>query len=523
MRHQQLDKLLRTLHEHDVDLGRDDVQWAFESSQTEASISSWVEEYLHSPTLLSKGELETYKTIPGGNAIENLRHQSVPRTIPVRSLVDDDVRRALKSLETSNSTIEKHTKQLEAQKQALAKLKAQTSVTNEATTRAKEAKYQQQQNERRKLEITIEEISDELRDRTDLAEREAQSLLDGEDSFVKDILQSDDRLLAGLSKLMPKLQQPQDLDIRMTKVEEWCRAVVALRTAEITERIEAATLYRKINGTPENTQNGQLSELQDEEAALTTEINTLKAEIDSVISMAVDYELRQPVSSALRESQGEVANAQKEWLIYIGASLDFMKTRLDTLEAYTRDAHAYSKALKEFSDFLLEEGSSVTKSSQEKKRKSRDLRALVNPQTGLREFLLGKGPQREESPVEKLLRRLDIRQSDQSSEGTRLALDTAADDRLIRLQGHYESTERSMLKSLSKSLSSADDDLQGLLRSAYAFTDFSGTKLESTKSRVRIEELEKAIDDAARDMGRIEVMSTEELEAKRDALISKWA
>ena len=56
MKHEKLDHLLQVLADRDIDLGRDDVQWTFESSRTEPHISAWVDEFLHPPTLLTQEE-----------------------------------------------------------------------------------------------------------------------------------------------------------------------------------------------------------------------------------------------------------------------------------------------------------------------------------------------------------------------------------------------------------------------------------------------------------------------------------
>ena len=60
MKHEQLEHLLHVLGERDIRLGREDVQWAFESSKTERDATAWVDEYLHQPTLLSQDEFRMY-------------------------------------------------------------------------------------------------------------------------------------------------------------------------------------------------------------------------------------------------------------------------------------------------------------------------------------------------------------------------------------------------------------------------------------------------------------------------------
>lgn len=53
----ELKTLLRVLEERDLPFGADDVAWAFESSKTKESASSWVKEFLQPSTLLTKDEL----------------------------------------------------------------------------------------------------------------------------------------------------------------------------------------------------------------------------------------------------------------------------------------------------------------------------------------------------------------------------------------------------------------------------------------------------------------------------------
>ena len=53
-----LEHLLTVLRERHIPLGRDDVQWAFQSQQTRDQLVKWVQEYLGLDTLLTKEELE---------------------------------------------------------------------------------------------------------------------------------------------------------------------------------------------------------------------------------------------------------------------------------------------------------------------------------------------------------------------------------------------------------------------------------------------------------------------------------
>ena len=58
-------------------------------------------------------------------------------------------------------------------------------------------------------------------------------------------------------------------------------------------------------------------ELEEEKRALVTELDTLKAEIVSVLSMVVDHELRRPIRKIIHGCQGETTKSQREWLAYV--------------------------------------------------------------------------------------------------------------------------------------------------------------------------------------------------------------
>lgn len=55
-----LKRLLQVLSERDIGLGREDLDWLFESPGTRDDMIAWVNEYLNDETLLSPEELELY-------------------------------------------------------------------------------------------------------------------------------------------------------------------------------------------------------------------------------------------------------------------------------------------------------------------------------------------------------------------------------------------------------------------------------------------------------------------------------
>ena len=58
MAEEELHQLLRALDDRNINLGRDDVEWAFESASTKEDVRKWVQDYLSPDCLLSKEEFK---------------------------------------------------------------------------------------------------------------------------------------------------------------------------------------------------------------------------------------------------------------------------------------------------------------------------------------------------------------------------------------------------------------------------------------------------------------------------------
>lgn len=105
-------QLLSALYKRGIDLGTDDVNWAFESQKTKTDLSTWIREHLDSSTLLTRDELDLYEAIQGKGGVDNPPSTTVP-------LQEFDIKDAIDSLKASTAAIEKHSKVLEAQRGAL--------------------------------------------------------------------------------------------------------------------------------------------------------------------------------------------------------------------------------------------------------------------------------------------------------------------------------------------------------------------------------------------------------------------
>jgi hypothetical protein len=129
--------LLSILQARGIPLGIDDIQWAFQGETTRKETIAWIDEYLSDATLLTRDELDLYKSISDSAKLElsTASHDVVP-------LLDRDLKEAIAALKSSTSAIENHAKALEAQREALLELQRMNDHQHDASRTSQ--KYAQQ-------------------------------------------------------------------------------------------------------------------------------------------------------------------------------------------------------------------------------------------------------------------------------------------------------------------------------------------------------------------------------------------
>nr|GFD54461.1 hypothetical protein [Tanacetum cinerariifolium] len=78
-------------------------------------------------------------------------------------------------------------------------------------------------------------------------------------------------------------------------VEQWCKAIISFRAAEVKARVDAVYLNnvsKKTNGSLPSVSD---AELQQRKEALQAEMEELHAEVASIAEMVVEHELRKPM------------------------------------------------------------------------------------------------------------------------------------------------------------------------------------------------------------------------------------
>lgn len=125
-------------------------------------------------------------------------------------------------------------------------------------------------------------------------------------------------------------------------VEQWCKAIVTYRTADMKSRVDSVYLNSLSKFSPADLPNVSEQELSDRKAALQAELDDLHAEIASIAEMAVEHEIRKPVMDAKERTEKELTQARSSWLRYVSLTLHESKQRL-TMKGHV-DTRVYEQA-----------------------------------------------------------------------------------------------------------------------------------------------------------------------------------
>lgn len=211
---------------------------------------------------------------------------------------------------------------MEAQREALQALQKQNG-TPPSLARVQNQQHQSRARTKTQKDLETDELAEAVRYRVVTVERQTEASLALLKSSTKRQLDKDDRLLDGLQKLMSKVEPIESNEARMLEVEQLSRALVTLQSKIVKDRtnkvyITALEAARSAEEADE-TRAPQSEDDQENEhtIALTEELDSLIAEIGSVLEMVIDNQHRRPILEALKRSDSEALREQTQWQDYV--------------------------------------------------------------------------------------------------------------------------------------------------------------------------------------------------------------
>lgn len=314
-------QLLSALYKRGIDLGPDDVNWAFESQKTKADLTAWIRKYLDPSTLLTRDELDLYEAIQGKRGVDSPPSDTVP-------LQEFDIKDAIDSLRASTTAIEKHSKALEAQRGALLAFKDEGSQTQGISF---SQKYEQERGrllfavsvrlKHHTITILIFTQVDDLlhstKDQLSEAEKDSTRATTIMKAVASERLAADDQVFEALEKLTPKISETKALPVQSATIDKWTRALASLRVLEAKAQLDAN--LKGFGDRGGQTSDAGTPALKTELEDLQSELQTLRDEIESVVQMVIGHEIRDPLLKNVQSLEGHSRQTKNGWSSYVRA------------------------------------------------------------------------------------------------------------------------------------------------------------------------------------------------------------
>jgi len=151
------------------------------------------------------------------------------------------------------------------------------------------------------------------------AQRETDSEKSTLKGYLSERLASDDQILSRLPKLVSQIVTEPEVSEDEKSMEQWCKAIISFRAAEIKARVDTVFLTNASGGS----QNGVAEtedDLKERKAALQAELEELHSEIASVAEMVVEHEIRKPMTEMKERKDRDRTQARTAWLNYVSTS-----------------------------------------------------------------------------------------------------------------------------------------------------------------------------------------------------------
>jgi hypothetical protein len=151
------------------------------------------------------------------------------------------------------------------------------------------------------------------------AQREMDAEKTSLESYLTERLSSDDQILGRLPGLVSQIVTEPEPSEDEKSVEQWCKAIVAYRTAEAKAKVDVVYLNSVANYSPGDLPDaGSEEEMKERKIALQNELEELHTEIAAVAEMVVEHELRKPLTEGKERNERERLQARSAWSNYVG-------------------------------------------------------------------------------------------------------------------------------------------------------------------------------------------------------------
>ncbi|KAI9803290.1 MAG: hypothetical protein M1825_002081 [Sarcosagium campestre] len=527
-----MDDLLEALQARHIPLGRDDVQWAFETPSAADQVLPWVQKYLGPETLLSMEELQLYSKLETLGAATAFSKATDLATI--RPILDGELQTAILALNQSTAAIDQHAALLKSQRNALSAIKSSQQEAETARERALARRSKRRAQEEQRLSISIEDMVQNLTVQLSTCHHQLKAREQTLNTIVQESLLADDKLLSRLETLINEslnsYDSCQQKNVEAEHVKNLCSQLATFKVDEIRSRLDLVFL----EGHAGNQLAPDVSRGVDELSTLTTqtveELDSLCTELDDVARMSVTQQYLQP---NLRIIQGQRSKTTEnaEWrILYAIQTLEYLGKRLESLTDRAACLRSHRFVMQSLTDSLnsqidqlaavVDSPSKRSKSparnpmsspgSRSPARKHRDSTTLTEHENGAALELLrnlGSTFPAEESPFHNAVRKIASTILDHNG----------------KLRSLLTSLESSTDKSLVEHLGSAELSLRLLVETVYSESKFSDSHLLDEDLEKSLLNLDYRVGQVGKGLATLDLDGLSAPDKERDRFIERWS
>ncbi|KAI9855618.1 MAG: hypothetical protein M1824_005945 [Vezdaea acicularis] len=538
--------LLAALRERDIPLTRNDVQWAFDSPKTSTEIIRYVQQHLGPDTLLSGEELTLYKKLESNGTVRNITaNQDISSVVPI---LDNDLKSAIASLESSTAAIQQHNDELRAQHDVIKALLQQKDQDDSVRKKAVQRQQRKYALEKQQVASAADEIALNLESQLSLWQGNAKVGPEMLRSTIRDLLRDDDKLLARLQSLIgeaAKSGSDEGEAVRDRALSLGSRLAV-FQAEAIRERLDRVFIESLEKAGAAKGANGQSSTSQAETEALQEELESLYSEIDSVAEMASLQEYVHPLSRQLdmkksrgQETRASILNYVRNFPGNLLAFTDDFQTqdylahltqRLQIITERSEEHSEYQRAVKVVSEDIRDELSKSIRAAPASPSKTR------SPVRRRLSSTLMKSPKRtvrtprqdspsvsldDVPPEQQLLRMLAV--SLPEDEDMDAAIASTVRSRQLKYVQQLMSTESSIEDSLAVHVGDADRIVRLLLEVLHADSPDGDIRMLNKELEIGMKRFEEGLGNVGKEMSALHPEVLQQRDKAREVFIQRWS
>ncbi|KAL4962641.1 uncharacterized protein BDV14DRAFT_99892 [Aspergillus stella-maris] len=394
--------VMSALKDRNITSKRDQITAAFSDSSDGSKNAEWVQEHLVPDTLLSEEELKLYSKLESSESLPALLSDA--NLDSTRPFLEDDLQKAIESLNTSTAEIQKQADVLTIQYDALTKHKKRDDDRESRQQREIERLRRKYDAGTQNISTAVSELAHELE--VSLKNESEKSTMDGKKilSVLTTRLKENDKLLSDLEGLAAGVQSSDGDATIMKRTTEMSTILAQCIAEEIYCRLDRLYLEKVLNSKSPHAPTGK-----DVEAvtSLEQEMNSLYSEIDILAEITTRQQFVEPVLRQLQNHHGQLRIASHQKLDLILETVTDMTTSAESLIASLRDRESSCTALESFaSAYRAEVGDQILDSTSSRRETMR--RFSTQPTLMATQPAKSIGPFPEADALSGLLRRLGL-------------------------------------------------------------------------------------------------------------------